>query len=236
MIANKHILLAEDDIDFGSILKQYLEMSGFSVEWAKDGEEALLLFKKGSFNICVLDVMMPKLDGFSTAEQIIEINPEVPFIFLTARKMKEDKIKGLKLGADDYVVKPFEADELVLRLNNILRRSQKNSNQKTAITSEEIINIGNYKFNTKRLELIFDDKVQRLTEKEGELISFLYQHKNQLLKREEILNSVWKNDDFFSGRSMDVFISRLRKYFKQDSSIKIESIRGIGLEFKVNEA
>ena len=230
MIANKHILLAEDDADFGGILKQYLEMSGFSVEWAKDGEEALLLFDKGDFNMCVLDVMMPKLDGFSVAEKMIEINPEIPFIFLTARKMKEDKLKGLKLGADDYIVKPFEADELVLRLNNILRRTQRRS---LAIASEEIIKIGNYKFNTKRLELQIHDSIQRLTEKEGELIQFLYYHKNQLLKREEILKAVWSTDDFFSGRSMDVFISRLRKYFKEDSAISIESIRGIGLEFKV---
>ena len=235
MVANKHILLAEDDTDFGGILKQYLEMSGFSVEWAKDGEEALALFAKGNFNICVLDVMMPKLDGFSTAEKIIELDPEIPFIFLTARKMKEDKLKGLKLGADDYVVKPFEADELVLRLNNILKRSQKQS-KIPSITIEEIIKIGNYQFNTKRLELQINEKIQRVTEKEGELVQFLYQHKNQLLKREEILNAVWKNDDFFSGRSMDVFISRLRKYFKEDSSISIESIRSVGLEFKVNEA
>ncbi|PWG06357.1 response regulator transcription factor [Polaribacter aquimarinus] len=230
IIETKHILLAEDDADFGSILKQYLEMSGFSVEWAKNGVEALTLFNKGNFNICVLDVMMPKLDGFSVAEQIIEINPEIPFVFLTARKMKEDKLKGLKLGADDYVVKPFEADELVLRLNNILKRTQK---VQTSFSSEEIIAIGNYKFNTKRLELHLNDKIQRVTEKESVLIQFLVQHKNQLLKREEILKSVWKNDDFFSGRSMDVFISRLRKYFKEDASISIESIRGIGLEFKI---
>ncbi|PQJ78936.1 response regulator transcription factor [Polaribacter porphyrae] len=233
MIKGKHILLAEDDADFGNILKQYLQMSGFSVEWSKNGEEALQTFTKGNFNICVFDVMMPKKDGFTLAEEIIEINPEIPFIFLTARKMKEDKIKGLKLGADDYVVKPFEADELVLRLNNILKRTQKST---AKITSEEIITIGNYQFNTKRLELKNNDTIQRVTEKEGELIKFLFHHKNQLLKREEILNAVWQNDDFFSGRSMDVFISRLRKYFKKDPSISIESIRGIGLEFTVNEA
>ena len=231
MLIQKHILLAEDDADFGSILKQYLEMSGFSVKWAKDGEEALGLFKKEDFNICVLDVMMPKLDGFSLAEQIIGINAEMPFIFLTARKMKEDKIKGLKLGADDYIVKPFEADELVLRLNNILRRTKKISSK---ITKNQTILIGKYEFNTKRLELKLKENVQQLTEKEGELIKFLHQHKNQLLKREEILNAVWHNDDFFSGRSMDVFISRLRKYFKEDTSISIESIRGIGLEFKIS--
>lgn len=231
MIAKKHILLAEDDTDFGSILKQYLEMSGFSVEWAKDGEEAFQLFKKGNFNICVFDVMMPKMDGFTLAEEIIEINPEVPFIFLTARKMKEDKLKGLKLGADDYVVKPFEADELVLRLNNIIKRTQKSS--LTIISSEEVIAIGNYQLNTKRLELQIDTITQKLTEKEGELIQFLFHHKNQLLKREEILKAVWQNDDFFSGRSMDVFISRLRKYFSKDPSITIKSTRGIGLEFQL---
>ena len=232
MIVNKHILLAEDDSDFGNILKQYLEISGFSVEWAKDGEEALQIFHKGNFNICVFDVMMPKKDGFTLAEDIIEINPEIPFVFLTARKMKEDKLKGLKLGADDYIVKPFEADELVLRLNNILKRTQKLTS--SIILTEEIIPISNYKFNTKRLELEFNKTIQRVTEKEGELIKFLFLHKNQLLKREEILNAVWKNDDFFSGRSMDVFISRLRKYFKNDASISIESIRGIGLEFKIS--
>ena len=230
MQGKKHILLAEDDQDFGSILKQYLEMSGYMITWAKDGKEALELFNQGSYNICVLDVMMPKMDGFTLAEKIIDVNPEIPFIFLTARKMKEDKIKGLKLGADDYIVKPFEADELVLRLTNIIKRSNKSVQEVTVI---EIITIGKYQFNTKRLELSLNNTIQRVTEKESELIQFLFNHKNQLLKREEILRAVWKNDDFFSGRSMDVFISRLRKYFKDDEQISIESIRGIGLEFKL---
>ncbi len=224
-----HILLAEDDHDFGNILKQYLEISGYVITWAKDGEEALSFFQKECFDICVLDVMMPKMDGFTLAEKIIDLQPEVPFIFLTARKMKEDKLKGLKLGADDYIVKPFEADELVLRLQNILKRS---SGHKASII-DEVVSIGTYSFNTRRLELRFEDTVQQLTEKEAELIQFLYNHKNQLLKRDEILTAVWKNDDYFSGRSMDVFISRLRKYFKADPSISIESSRGIGLEFKI---
>ncbi len=227
---NFRILLAEDDFDFGNILKQYLEMSGYTITWAQDGEEALALFKKDSFHICVFDVMMPKMDGFTLAEKVIEQNPEVPFIFLTARKLKEDKIKGLKLGADDYIEKPFDADELVLRLNNILRRT---STVFTPKLKEEIIRIGIYVFNARRLELIYEESVQQLTEKEAALILFLYQHKNQLLKREEILKSVWKNEDYFSGRSMDVFISRLRKYFKNDTKISIESSRGVGLEFKI---
>ncbi len=231
MLEKAHILLAEDDQDFGNILKQYLEMSGYTISWAKNGEEALELFKSSSFNICVLDVMMPKMDGFTLAEKIIKVNPEIPFVFLTARKMKEDKLKGLKLGADDYIVKPFEADELVLRLHNIIKRS---SVVKAGKKIEKTIKIGLYDFDTHRLELKLNTTVQRVTEKEGELILFLVAHKNQLLKREEILNAVWKNDDFFSGRSMDVFISRLRKYFKEDSRISIESIRSIGLELKMD--
>ncbi len=227
----KHILLAEDDLDFGHILKQYLEISGFSITWAKDGKEALDLFEKSNYNICVFDVMMPKMDGFTLAEKVIEINPEVPFIFLTARKMKDDKIKGLKLGADDYIVKPFEADELVLRLNNILRRTERTTQQ---LPKEDIIEIGSYTFNPQRCDLICGDYKKQLTQKEAELILFLFNHKNQILKREVILNAVWENDDFFSGRSMDVFISRLRKYFKLDPSISIESIRNVGLEFKVS--
>lgn len=226
----KKILLAEDDADFASVLKQYLEIYEYTVFWAEDGEQALKLFQKETFNICVFDVMMPKIDGFTLAEKIIKINPEVPFVFLTARQLKEDKIKGLKLGADDYIVKPFEADELVLRLNNILKRSEK-STATIPVTDE--INIGKYIFDTKRLELKFQNKTQQLTEKEASLVLFFYQNKNQLLKREEILNAVWGNDDFFSGRSMDVFISRLRKYFSEDSAIKIESIRNVGLEFKI---
>lgn len=224
------ILLAEDDMDFGNILKQYLEMSGYHVTWAKDGVEALAFFEENNYHMCVLDVMMPKMDGFTLAETIIGVKPETPFIFLTARKLKEDKIKGLKLGADDYIVKPFDADELVLRIKNIIRRSV---NSGTIKLNNETIAIGKYKFNSRRLELTFNEDIQQLTEKEAELILFLFQHKNQMLKREEILKAVWKNDDYFSGRSMDVFISRLRKYFKQDASITIESSRGIGLEFKV---
>jgi DNA-binding response OmpR family regulator len=232
MLEKTHILLAEDDSDFGNILKQYLEISGYTITWAKNGEEALDFFKKDVFNICVLDVMMPKMDGFTLAEKIIEINPEMPFVFLTARKMKEDKLKGLKLGADDYIVKPFEADELVLRLHNIIKRA---SGKKIDKKIEGLVKIGVYAFNTHRLDLRLNTIVQRVTEKVGELFLFCFSHKNQLLKREEILNAVWKNDDFFSGRSMDVFISRLRKYFKEDTIISIESIRGVGLEFKIDK-
>lgn len=228
----KKILLAEDDSDFANVLKQYLELYDYEVTWAENGQEALAFFQTTTFDICVFDVMMPIIDGFTLAEKVIKINPEIPFIFLTARKLKEDKIIGLKLGADDYIVKPFEAEELILRLNNILKRTQ----QKTPHfdkTSE--LQIGTYLFDTKRLCLKKDSRTQQLTEKEAALIHFFYLHKNQMLKREQILKSIWQNDDFFSGRSMDVYISKIRKYFKDDSRISIDSIRNIGLEFKITD-
>ena len=223
------IFLCEDDENLGMLLREYLQAKGFDTDLFPDGEAGFKGFVKTKYDLCIVDVMMPKIDGFTLAEKIIKINPEVPFVFLTARKLKDDKIKGLKLGADDYIVKPFEADEMVLRLNNILKRSE----QKSSVISSEEIAIGNYTFNPKRLELQLGHSIQRVTEKEGTLISFLFKNKNQLLKREEILKAVWGSDDFFSGRSMDVFISRLRKYFNEDSRISIESIRNIGLEFKL---
>ncbi|MEP6806553.1 MAG: response regulator transcription factor [Flavobacterium sp.] len=227
----KKLLLAEDDFDFAAILKQYLELHQFEVICAENGEIALDYFKNQTFDICVFDVMMPKLDGFSLAEKIITINPEIPFIFLTARKLKEDKIIGLKLGADDYIVKPFEVDELVLRLQNILKRIE----QKRSLDGNNIIEIGSYIFDNERLTLNNKNHVQQLTEMEAALIEYLYLNHNQLLKRDQILMSVWKKDDYFSGRSMDVFISRLRKYFNSDPKISIESVRNIGLEFKIEK-
>jgi len=227
----KKLLLAEDDFDFAAVLKQYLELHQFQVTWAENGEIALDYFKNQVFDICVFDVMMPKMDGFSLAEKIISINPEIPFIFLTARKLKEDKIIGLKLGADDYIIKPFEVDELILRLQNILKRIE----QKRSLDGNNIIEIGSYIFDNERLTLNNKNHVQQLTEMEASLIEYLYLNHNQLLKRDQILMSVWKKDDYFSGRSMDVFISRLRKYFNSDPKIKIESVRNIGLEFKIEK-
>lgn len=227
----KKILLAEDDSDFAQVLKQYLEIFDFEVHWVFDGEAAFSAFKNEVFHFCILDVMMPKMDGFTLAQKIVNHNPEVPFLFLTAKKLKEDKIKGLKLGADDYIVKPFEADELVLRIQNILKRSEKTILKKP---QNEEISIGNFLFHTQRLELKSTNSTQQLTEKEAALLLFLFENKNQLLKREVILKAIWETDDFFSGRSMDVFISRLRKYFKEDENIAIESKRNLGLEFKIS--
>lgn len=226
------ILLTEDDIDFANVLKHYLELNNYSVTVAENGEMALKILKNELFDICILDVMMPKMDGFVLAEKIAKANSKMPFVFLTAKALKEDKIKGLKLGADDYIVKPFETDELLLRLNNILKRSQ----QKLFVNKEEKeITIGKYSFNTQKNCLTVNNTIHHLSEKESALIYFLYINKNKIIKREQILKAVWKNDDFFSGRSMDVFISKIRKYFAEDEKIKIESKRFIGLEFKIIE-
>jgi DNA-binding response OmpR family regulator len=223
----EHILLAEDDLDYAFILKQYLEISGFKVTWAKDGAEALEVFPTAKPDICIFDVMMPHLDGFTLAEKIVTLNPETPIIFLTAKGMKEDKIRGLKLGADDYMVKPFEVDELILRIKNILKRTRNT----IVLPKASTVKIGTYIFDTENFSLIHQNITHRITEREAQLIHYLFINKNRLLKRNDILREVWGNDDFFSGRSMDVFISRLRKYFNEDPSITISGIRGIGLEF-----
>lgn len=226
----KKILLAEDDTDFALVLKQYLELHNFMVHRVENGEEALRIFNEITFDICVFDVMMPKMDGFTLAEKINSINTEIPFLFLTARNQNEDKIKGLKLGADDYIVKPFEAEELILRINAIIKRTEKS---KIVASEKGEIKIGTYLFDAHRLQLKNAGSTQQLSEKEAALIIFLYQNKNRLLKRDQILQSVWQTDDYFSGRSMDVYISRLRKYFSDDPKISIESIRNVGLEFKI---
>lgn len=226
----KHILLAEDDHDFSHILRQYLELHGFAVTPAADGKEAIKCFQQTAFDLCILDVMMPEANGFTVAELIRRINAEVPFIFLTARKLKTDRIRGLRLGADDYICKPFEADELVLRLKNILRRSGGNN---AAAQQGGGVSIGGYLFFPDRLELSYAGQTRNLTKKEAALIDFLQTHRNTLIKRPVLLQELWGGYDFFSGRSMDVFISRLRKYFREDERISLKSTRGVGLEFRV---
>jgi DNA-binding response OmpR family regulator len=228
----KKILLVEDDVDFSIVLQQYLQLNDFDVTVVKNGKQALNLLLSNTYDICVFDVMMPEMDGFTLAEKTIEINPETPFIFLTAKQLMEDKIKGLQLGADDYIVKPFEVEELILRLNNIIKRSELTLNRSH---EKQKIQLGNYLFDAQRMCLEYNGKVQQLTEKEAALIHYFYHHKNQLVKREQILNAIWKTDDFFSGRSMDVYISKIRKYLQEDTRISIESIRFIGIEFKITE-
>ena len=214
------ILIAEDDRDFGNILAQYVTMSGFDVTLGRNGREALVQFNTDKPDRCVLDVMMPEMDGFMLAERIKDLDPDMPLIFLTAKSLKEDIIKGLKIGADDYITKPFDPEVLILRINNILKRAYSSSNDEYKI-SQTIL-----KYNT--LELICMDSNIKLTLKEAQLLKYFIINKNNILAREDILTEIWGEDDYFLGRSMDVFISRLRKYVTDDKSIDIRTVRGTG--------
>jgi DNA-binding response OmpR family regulator len=214
------VLLAEDDRDFGNILAQYISISGFDVTLARDGKEAWERFSQSKPDICVLDVMMPEMDGFSLGEKIKEVSPDMPVIFLTAKSLKEDIVRGLKIGADDYITKPFDPEVLILRINNILKRAY------SSTTDEYKISRTILKFNT--LELICGKTREKLTLKEAQLLKYLIINKNKILAREDILTEIWGEDDYFLGRSMDVFISRLRKYISEDPDIDIRTVRGTG--------
>lgn len=216
------ILLVEDNDTLGYVLQQYLEMKGFEVALAKEGRQGLNLFRKTHFDLCILDVMMPEMDGFSLAAQIKNMEPKMPIIFLTAKSLKVDVLKGFNLGADDYIVKPIDEEELVARIKAVLRRS----NQLEVAT--ERFSIGKYTFDFLNQKLIHAEKERQLTEKEAHLLKLLCQHKGKLLSRQIVLKSLWSQSDYFTRRSMDVFISRLRKYLSEDSSIQITNVYGSG--------
>jgi DNA-binding response OmpR family regulator len=219
------LLLAEDDIDFGNILSQYVSLSGFEVTLARNGREAWDLFHSSRPDICVLDVMMPEMDGFTLAEKMRAEDPGIPFIFLTAKSLREDMIKGLKLGADDYITKPFDPEMLMLRINNILRRVY------SAVEDEYAISKTTLKYNS--LELITPEGKEKLTLREAQLLRHLIMNRNKTLTREQILTEIWGQDDYFLGRSMDVFISRLRKYLAADNGISLRTLRGMGFVLEV---
>ncbi len=219
------VLIAEDDRDFGNILTQYVSMSGFTVKHARDGNEAWEMFQQDKPDICVLDVMMPEMDGFSLAEKMKEKEPDVPIIFLTAKSLKEDIVRGLKIGADDYITKPFDPEILILRINNILKRAYSSSNDEFRLSDTVL------RFNT--LELVCGDNKEKLTLKEAQLLKYFMINRNKILAREDILTEIWGEDDYFLGRSMDVFISRLRKYVQNDKNIDIRTVRGTGFILEV---
>jgi two-component system OmpR family response regulator len=227
------LLLAEDDPNLSIVLKDFLELQGYKVILCKDGQDALLAFRANIFDICVLDIMMPRKDGFSLAEEIRLSNQSIPIVFLTAREQKEDKIKGFKIGCDDYITKPFSTEELSLRLEAILRRCQIIKNDKAL--NSELIKIGIYDFFYSNQILQFKNDSYTLTKRETDLLRLLYDNKNRLLPREQILKSLWSNDSYFNGRSLDVFITRLRKYLKEDNSISIINVHGTGFKFCVEE-
>ena len=223
----QRILLVEDDENLGYVIQDLLSMNGYKVHLARDGKEGLLFFNKSKYDLCLIDVMMPKKDGFELAEDIQKVNNCVPLVFLTARNQKEDKIKGLKLGADDYITKPFDSDEFLLRVKAILRRSSTEKNN-----SDKEYKIGEYTFTPSTLILSKDTNNRRLTKKESALLKLLCEHKGKILEREVVSNLIWGDDSYFVGRSMDVFITRLRKYLKDDSAISITNIHGVGFRLE----
>lgn len=224
------ILFAEDDDSLGFIIKDNLELAGYEIHHATDGLAAWEAFQAGDFQLCLLDVMLPKMDGFELAEKIRLVSAAVPFLFLTARSLKEDRIKGLKMGADDYIVKPFSIEELILRIQVALRRSQPVFPKKEKLRK---VKLGAYECDFQNFEISFGGDVQKLTARESELLEMLVNRKEEVVSREEILEAIWGENDYFKGRSMDVFISRLRKYLKSDTTISIENIHGVGFRLTI---
>jgi DNA-binding response OmpR family regulator len=226
-MAKYKILYTEDDETLAFLTKDNLEHH-YDVIHCLDGKKALESFQSETFDICILDIMMPKMDGFELAENIRKINSDVPIIFLSAKTLKEDRIKGLRLGADDYLVKPFSIEELLLKIEIFLKRSLKN-----AILDKSIYSVGKYQFDCKNYLVFTDSEKIVLTQRESDLLKLFLDNKNVVLKREQILKSLWGDDDYFMGRSLDVFISRLRKILSHENGIAIENLHGIGFKFSV---
>jgi len=231
------ILLVEDDLNLGDVLRDYLELQDYEVVRAMDGVEGLENFNLQPFDLLILDVMLPRKDGFTLAKEIRELNQQVPVIFLTARGQSEDRVTGFKTGCDDYITKPFSSEELELRIGAILRRCRQSENNGKPATLDNngVYILGKYTFDSANHELRIDDKRIGLTTKEVELLRVLYSHKNQLITREKTLKTVWGSDNYFIGRSMDVFITKLRKYLKDDPDISIVNVHGTGFRLEVKE-
>ncbi len=222
------VLLAEDDLSLGYVIKDNLADAGYDVVLCPDGQTAIDKFNKDEFDICLLDVMMPNKDGFAVAKKIRQQSDLIPILFLTAKSLEEDRIKGFETGADDYIIKPFSMQELLMRMDVFLRRTKKMYSDKSVS-----FNLGLLRFSYTDLKLTAGKEAFNLTQKEADLLKFLCEHPNRILKREEVLLNVWGKDDYFLGRSMDVFITKLRKYFKSDKNINLETIHGVGFRFNI---
>ncbi|MCI6723498.1 MAG: response regulator transcription factor, partial [Bacteroidales bacterium] len=216
---NIKIMLCEDDENLGMLLREYLQAKGFSAELYPDGEAGYRAFMKQKYDICILDVMMPKKDGFTLAQEIRQANADVPIIFLTAKQLKEDILEGFKIGADDYITKPFSMEELVFRVEAILRRVRGKKNKESSV-----YRVGNFTFDTQKQLLTIGDKQTKLTTKENELLALLCSHANEILQRDFALKTIWIDDNYFNARSMDVYITKLRKHLKDDPQIEIINI------------
>ena len=223
------ILLVEDDRNFGDVLKSYLEMNDFEITLATDGEAGLEAFKKGAYDLCIFDVMMPKKDGFTLAKDVRDFNTEVPIIFLTAKTLKEDIVEGFRIGADDYITKPFNSEELLMRVHAILKRSGKKADPKEDIKE---FNLGAFHFNYPLRELMYEPsgkkELDKLSPKEAHLLRMFCMYKNDVLPRSVALTKIWGEDNYFTARSMDVFVTKLRKYLAKDEDLEIVNIHGNG--------
>ncbi|MBQ2511234.1 MAG: response regulator transcription factor [Bacteroidales bacterium] len=224
------LLVAEDDPNLGTILKAYLTQKGYTVLWTKDGDEALNVFDEGDIDACILDVMMPAKDGFTVAKEIRRADKKVPIIFLTAKNLEEDKLKGFEVGADDYITKPFSMEELLARLNATMRRSFNEER-----IDKNVFKIGNFTFDYTHQTLTLGEEVQRLTAKESDLLKIFAVNFNQLVDRNTTLERIWKDDSYFAARSMDVYITKLRKYLKADPSVEIVNVHGVGFKLTHKE-
>lgn len=222
------ILLVEDDPTLGYVIKDGLVHKGYDVTLCKDGEQGQTFFQQQLFDLCIFDVMMPKKDGFTLAKEIRDKNAQVPILFVTAKTMLEDKMEGFKAGGDDYILKPFSMEELVMRIEVFLRRSKNNG-----VAENGTFQLGSFKFDARNFKLNHPSGEKVLTPKEAEVLKLLCVHKDRVLKREEILTTVWGDDDYFMGRSLDVFISKLRKYLKEDSNVEIVNYHGVGFKLEV---
>lgn len=222
------ILLCEDDENLGMLLREYLQAKGYDTDLFPDGEAGLAAFQANQYDVCILDVMMPKKDGFTLASDIRNINTVVPIMFLTAKNLKEDILSGFKIGADDYITKPFSMEELTFRIEAILRRVRGKK-----IKEINVYNIGNFVFDTRKQVLSINNKQTKLTTKESELLSLLCSHKNEMLQRDYALKTIWVDDNYFNARSMDVYITKLRKHLKDDPTVEIINIHGKGYKLIV---
>lgn len=232
MNGNRKVLLVEDDENLGFVVKDNLEMLDYEVSLAKDGQEAQKMFFNNEYHLILLDVMLPKIDGFELAGEFKAAHPSIPIMFLTAKSMKNDKIAGFKLGGDDYITKPFSIEELQLRIEALMKRVYDSKQEPEAV---RIFHIGDYLYDYENLVLRKDGEEQTLTQKEGEVLRLLCVKKNQVLKRERALEVIWGENDYFAGRSMDVYISKLRKYLAGDERVKIENVHGVGFRLSIAE-
>ena len=225
------ILLCEDDENLGMLLREYLQAKGYTADLFPDGEAGYKAYLKGKYDICVFNIMMPKKDGFQLAQEVRSINKDVPIIFLTAKALKDDILEGFKIGADDYITKPFSMEELVLRIDAIMRRVKGKKGKEITM-----YNIGDFIFDTQKQVLILGDKTTKLTTKESELLSLLCAHMNEILERNFALKTIWIDDNYFNARSMDVYITKLRKHLKDDPKIEIINIHGKGYKLIAPQA